>query len=266
LLLHLHNVESHLLARRDGMGRSWPEWLLRNLEANGIRRAEAQAAATARLVVTVTEADRRRILGLAAGAAVEVVENAVDLAKLPLLEPPADSQPLLLFVGSFDYPPNREAVMVLLRDHLPCLRQQHPELRVRLVGRDRGGEIAALARRHGAEALGHVEDLRPHYLAATAIYAPIQSGGGSRLKILEAFALGRPVVTTRIGIEGLHAEAGRHYLLAENAAEAAAAVASLRNGANGLIRAARHLVETRHSWVQARARLAELVEARFGTR
>ena len=81
-----------------------------------------------------------------------------------------------------------DAVISLLREHLPALRAACPDLRVRLVGRDSTGEIAALAQENVVETTGRVDDLLPHYRECTAVYLPIHGGGGTRIKVLEEMA------------------------------------------------------------------------------
>ncbi|HET6203103.1 MAG TPA: glycosyltransferase family 4 protein [Planctomycetota bacterium] len=246
LLLHLQNLESCVLGRGGGDGNSPSARVSRALEARFLGALEGRAAARARLTVVVSEEDRARLLDLAPSARVEVVPNSVDLDRLPLLPPPDLSRPMVLFVGSLDYPPNREAARRLLREHLPALRASLPNLRCRIVGRDATGEIAALARAAGAEAAGYVPDLLPHYREATALYAPIASGGGSRLKVLEAFALGRPVLTTAVGAEGLSARPGEHFLRVENPPEGVEALRKVvANGLGPVVAAARRHVEER---------------------
>jgi glycosyltransferase involved in cell wall biosynthesis len=265
LLLHLHNVESDVLARRDGVGRPLAERITRGVEARLMAREEGAAARRARLTVVISELDRERIRRLAPGARVEVVENFVDLERLPMLEEGAPGdRPLLLFVGSFDYPPNREAAETLLRRHLPALRAAHPGVRVRLIGKDEDGRVTRLAREVGAEATGFVDDLVPHYREACAVYLPIVSGGGTRTKVVEAFGVGRTVLASRIGVEGLPVTPGEHYLPADTPAEGSASLARLLRGdARGVARAARKLVETRFTREAAARRFTELFVQRF---
>ncbi len=265
LLVNFQNVESSVLSRPRARREPWTARVSSAIEARLLGSLERRAASRARLSIVASEEDQSRLLRLAPGAAVEVVPNSVDLDRLPLL-PPADlNSPLLLFVGSLDYPPNLEAARSLLLEHLPVLRGRRPDLRCRILGADSSGEVAALARRAGAEAVGFVPELRSHYAEATCLYAPIASGGGSRLKVLEAFALGRPVLTTSVGAEGLPVRPGEHYLPIDRPEAGAAALERLLAGGGApLVAAGRRLVEARFSHREAARSLLDLVRTRFG--
>jgi glycosyltransferase involved in cell wall biosynthesis len=260
VLLHLHNLEHHILQRPSGAPGNWSARLTRTAEAWAIRRAERRALRSAALAVCVSADDRRLALALAPGARIEVVPNTIDTAALPLLPPPPPGPPRLLYVGGLDYPPNRDAVLELLTHHLPALRTALPGLTVRLVGRDPANVLRAFAGRAEIEALGAVGDLRPHYAASHAVYLPIRSGGGTRIKILEAWALGRPVLATRIASEGLPAEDGvhlRHFSGPEDGTRALCEV--LAGQDRTLCQAGRALVESAFDHDLARRRLRALV-------
>jgi glycosyltransferase involved in cell wall biosynthesis len=229
-----------------------------------IARAERLAAKHAALTIAVSDADRDALRTLAPAARVEVVPNSVDLRTLtPLPVRRADNDPVLLFVGSYDYPPNQEAAVEIVEEHLPVLRQSWPRLQVRLVGRDRSGVVERCAQRApGAVFRGFAGDLAAEYEVAHAVYVPLRSGGGTRIKILEAFAVCRPVIATALAVEGLGARAGVHYLPCETPEEGAASLRRvLDGGAQPIIAAARRLVEEHHGHPAAESRLAELFAA-----
>jgi glycosyltransferase involved in cell wall biosynthesis len=158
----------------------------------------------------------------------------------------------LLFVGNLRYGPNAEAAELLAREILPRVRSLAGEpVGVELVGRyEPGGPVAALAELDAIELRGHVEDLADAYAGADVAAIPLTQGSGTRIKLLEAFAAGVPVVTTAVGAAGLGAEHGRHLLIAEGAPALAEAIARLLADdelAAGLAREARGLVEERFS-------------------
>jgi polysaccharide biosynthesis protein PslH len=259
-LLFLHNLEYSMYARQDDEPRSWSDRMTRRMEARGLRSAEKSAIQLQALTVTVSEHDRDFALGLVPGAHVEVVSNSVDLHKLPLL-PAADASapPRLLFVGSLDYPPNLEAVTELVERHLPVLRKTFPKLTVRLVGKDPHGRGARFAGVEGVEVVGPVDDVVDHYRDTHAVYLPIRSGGGTRIKILEAWALGVPVLSTAVGCEGLPAEDGVQLRRFETPEQGCDALRSVLAGSASLRDKGRQLVAAQFSHAAAIARLRQLV-------
>src|SRR5262249_21666824 len=130
----------------------------------------------------------------------------------------------MLFVGHFGHPPNVDAVRFLVHDVLPRLGRR---VRLRIVGRGVSPEVAALARPGTVEVVGTVPDVRPHLAAAAIVVAPVRFGTGMRGKVLEALAMGRPVVTTSVGAEGLGAVSGQHLVIADGAADVSAGVRRL---------------------------------------
>lgn len=261
-LLHLHNLESSVFARAGSAGRGFAERVTRAFEARTIAAAERQALRAAAAVVTVSEVDRALALALAPGANVVAVPNSVDLDRLaPLPAPPPPSPPRLLFVGTLDYPPNLEAVRELVHEHLPVLRAAFPGLVVRLVGRDDAGALASFRGRDGVEAVGPVDDLLPHYRDSHAVYLPIRSGGGTRIKILEAWALGRPVLATAVGAEGLGGGDGVHWRQFESPQQGVAALRDVLAGqAATLVANARQFVAERYSHRAAVAALRAVAQ------
>lgn len=159
-----------------------------------------------------------------------VVPNAVAIpSPPPAREPSPGPRPFtLLLVGTMGYAPNQDAALLLCREVLPLLRSlTGREARVLVVGSDPPPAVAALAALPGVTVTGRVPDVRPYYRMADVAVAPIRAGGGSRIKILEAFAEGVPVVATRVGAEGLEVIDGEHLLLADEPASFAAACAAL---------------------------------------
>jgi glycosyltransferase involved in cell wall biosynthesis len=161
-------------------------------------------------------------------APVSVVPNGVDSpGPLPPRAPP-DGRPTVLFPGSFGYPPNARAARWLIDHLLPVLRVRGTEAHLLLAGSDPPSELVEATRDNpDVHVTGAVEDMGPHFRDATAVVVPLVDGGGTRYKVLEAFAAGTPVVSTAKGIEGIDAVPGRDYLPAESAEEFADAIAQL---------------------------------------
>ena len=182
-------------------------------------------------------------------APVSVVPNVVTVP--PATRSRADLEhPLLLFVGTLTYPPNREAATWLVTELMPRLSAGGLNARLRIIGAGAPAKLRELADGNAVEISGYVDDLAPHLGEAAIVPVPLAAGGGTRLKVLEAFANRIPVVSTSKGVEGLDVQAGTHYLAAETAAEFASAIADVcSNGAlrADLIRHAYALVENAYA-------------------
>lgn len=155
---------------------------------------------------------------------VDVVPNAVHL---PPSTTPIPAGAGMLFVGNLTYPPNVEAATTLVDEVLPRVRERRPDATADLVGPAIPGTLERLRREPGVRLAGFVPDLAPWYASATVVVAPLRHGGGTRIKVLEAFAYRRPVVTTSVGVAGLDVVDGEHVLVGETADELAGAVLAL---------------------------------------
>lgn len=173
--------------------------------------------------VFLSERDAALVGAVARPRASLVVPTGVELGQ-PL---PLPDEPEVLFVGSLAHLPNRQAARWLLGEIWPALRARVPGARLTIVGREPPAALAAEAEAAGVTLAADVPDVRPYYARARAVIVPIRSGGGIRVKILEALAAGRPLVTTRLGAEGLPLVPGEHALFAEGADALAAALARL---------------------------------------
>ncbi len=229
-------------------------WLLAFLavEWRSIRHYGAEACARAGLTVAVSEADRALLRAGAPGADIRAIPTGVDTA---YFHPngAAEAPATLVFTGSMDWYPNEDAILYFLEAILPEIRREVPGVSLVVVGRDPTDRLRAAGAAAGIRVTGTVPDVRP-YVAEAAVYVvPLRVGGGTRLKIFEALAMGKAVVSTRVGAEGLPIVSDRHFLQADSPAAFAQAVVSLlkdadRRRALGL--AGRRLVEERYSWSQ----------------
>jgi glycosyltransferase involved in cell wall biosynthesis len=161
------------------------------------------------------------------GLRTHVVPNAV---ALPAETPPRDpNSGVVLFVANLGYGPNAEAAVVLVERVLPALETQTDRpVRIVLVGAyDPDGPVGALASHRAVTLAGFVDDVTDSYARAAVVVAPISTGSGTRIKLIEAFARGVPVVTTPLGVEGLAVHHGEHVLIGETPKELAAAAANV---------------------------------------
>jgi glycosyltransferase involved in cell wall biosynthesis len=181
-------------------------------------------------------------------------------ATLPKLPKTIDG----MMVGNLSYYPNIDAAKFLCREVLPLLTRTRGDLRLALVGRDPGQDLRALAMLPGVTVHGAPADLAPHYAAARLALAPLRAGVGSRIKILEAFSYGLPVVSTTIGAAGLEVEPGRHLLLADGVQDFAAAMLRLLEDESLAARIASEgqgLLHRRYRFEVVAAELHALLEA-----
>jgi glycosyltransferase involved in cell wall biosynthesis len=133
----------------------------------------------------------------------------------------------VVFLGSMDWMPNQDGVRWFVREVWPQIRLLHPEATFHIVGRNPPAEITALSAIAGVTVVGSVADVRPHLAEAAVVVVPLLVGGGTRLKIYEAMAMNRAVVSTGIGAEGLPVLENKHYLKADDASSFAEAVSKL---------------------------------------
>lgn len=268
-----HNVEAPL--RRE-LGTPREASLVERLRA---RRLAGQVAALERDLVRradqvwcCSEADAASLAAHdAREARIHVVPNTVDVEAYRAvrdgsLAPSAPARPpVVAFVGAYAYGPNEIAARLLVEDILPALERAHPEVTLLLVGRDpTPWMLDAARRRRGLEVTGAVADVRPYLARADVVAVPLTVGGGTRLKILEAFAAERPVVSTPKGAEGLDVLDGRHLLLREvgGFADAILGVLADPGAARERTRSAFDLVNERYGWPSAARQIrAALVES-----
>jgi len=232
--------------------RRWVGALYSLIQWQKLRRYERAVCRAADRVVAVSETDAAALRRLMPDLPVIVVPNGVDTEHYhPDAVVPLPDAPHLVFTGKMDFRPNVDAVTWFCAEILPRVRESRPEARFAIVGRDPSPAVQALATDPGVMVTGYVDDTRP-YIAGAAVYVvPLRMGGGTRLKMLEAMAMGKAIVTTRVGAEGIELTPGQHALLADDADEFARHVVALladptRRRAMG--QAARELVVRRYDW------------------
>jgi sugar transferase (PEP-CTERM/EpsH1 system associated) len=233
-----------------------------------LREYERRACCAADRVVAVSETDALALKGLVAGLDPVVVPNGVDMdfytAPVPSLQasegPGMDD---LVFTAKMDFRPNVDAVLWFAQEVLPLIRRESPDTRFWVVGKDPHPRLAPLAADPGIRLTGWVEDVRP-YIAATAVYViPLRIGGGTRLKVLEAMAMGKAIVSTALGCEGFDLVPGQELVVADTPTEFASAVLSLLRDPQRrerIGRAARRFAGSRYDWRTIVPRLERVYE------
>jgi len=216
-----------------------------------LAREELTAYKAADGVCVCSAADQKRLAADAPSATTVVIPNAADVEHLqPRPTDPVPDGPTVLFFGLLATVPNVDGVVYFLREIWPLIVAARHDARFVVVGADPAPAILAHAR-PDVTIVGPVDDLRPHLSAAAVVVVPLRLGGGTRLKILESWAMARPVVSTTLGAEGLDALPGRHLLIADDPTAFANAVLRVFREpglADELSRAGRALVTERYSW------------------
>ena len=213
-LVSTHNIEAEIWQRYYENERNWLRRWYIGRQWRKVERFERAALHWVDSALAVSEQDRSRLVQRCPGLRTAVVPNGVDLDFFRPTPQPAQRRHLV-FTGSMDWRPNQDAARYFIRDILPLLRQARPDVECTFVGRDPPADTRALANVPGVHITGTVDDVRPYVERAAVYVVPLRIGGGSRLKILEAMAMGRAVVSTTVGAEGLDVVHDRHLLLAD---------------------------------------------------
>ena len=252
-VMFTHNVESEIWRRHAETKPGLLGRLLYGAQHRRMLRYERRTLARFDGVLAVSDADRETFARLYPGAItqpVHVVPTGVDTE---YFAPSGGSHQAsnLIFTGSMDWLPNEDAMLYFCRDVMPAIRAEVPDTTLTIVGRTPTPAVKKLAEAQGVTVTGRVDDVRPYMRDAAVYIVPLRIGGGTRLKIFEAMAMGKAVVSTTIGAEGLPVTDGEHVLLADEPTTFARAVVHLiRDTAHRrrLEAAARALVLARYDW------------------
>jgi glycosyltransferase involved in cell wall biosynthesis len=248
-----HNAEFLLQRRASETGDSLIGRLYSRLQWRRLERFEGAVVRGSRLTLAVSEHDANQLLALSVGEGrVHVVPNAIQVAGYAFRQPADDDAPNLLFVGKLDYRPNADAVRWLLQHVLPGLFEAIPAVRLFIVGANPPGWLVKAGQVDPRIAVtGYVVDERPYLERCSVLALPVQMAGGSRLKALVAMASGLPIVSTRLGMEGIEAEPGQHFLLADEPTQWVATLEQLLHDSDRrreLATRAHELVKERYDW------------------
>ena len=222
IVLDLHNVES-VLHKSCSRTEPWPNKLGHRFFQRTARRLERSLLAEFDLVLVTSEADRDRVLDLAPRARVAVYPNAVPLREAPQVE----EEEIIAFSGNLEYHPNVNAVRHFHKEVWPTLQEASPGLRWRLIGKNEFAVRDLVGDDPRIEMTGPVGDAVEELARARVVVVPLLAGSGTRIKILEAWAAGRCVVSTPIGAEGLPAHDGGNIRIVQGPREMASAVLEL---------------------------------------
>jgi polysaccharide biosynthesis protein PslH len=246
-----HNIESQLMARRASVERRWYARRFLAREASKLKRLEMEQSPRFGVNVVMSAQDGDILKQMAPAARLAVVPNGVDIE---YFEPDGGvhETQALIYTGGMNMFANRDAVMHFLTAIWPAIRQQVPSARFVAVGQDPPPELRELAGRDSRiEVTGYVSDIRPYVRQAAVYVVPLRVGGGTRLKVLDAMAMGKALVSTSVGCEGLAVCPGEHLVVADAVDEFAERVVQLMRDPGRrreLGAAARRLVTERYAW------------------
>lgn len=265
IIIDQHNIEHELLQRTFELEkapfRKWYNWR----EGRILRKGEIERCRRANMILVTSERERQILQGLLPERVIEVVPNGVDIETFYESSSEGEISNRVIFTGTMDYYPNTNAALFFAQQCWPLIRAQIPGATWQIVGRNPPPEVQKLAELPGVTVTGTVPDVRPYLAASSVAIAPLRIGSGTRLKILEALAMRKAVVSTSIGYEGLSLVPGKHLIVVDQPEEIAQAVITLLNNTEmrrTLGSAGRVLVESEYSWQRIGDRLLHILEER----
>jgi polysaccharide biosynthesis protein PslH len=264
-----HNIEFVRAERRLNVLANtayWKEFLFTlyySVIARRLKRYELKMLGQFQNIIVCSDHDARLLQGLISNGCVTTVDNGVDLDYFHP-ETQTLSSKIIVFTGSMFYEPNVDAVLYFSKEILPLIKVEFPDIKFYIVGNAPSDEIQQLAKDISIVVTGYVDDIRPYVWGASVVVVPLRMGSGTRLKILEAMAMHKPVVSTSIGCEGLWVEHEKDILISDSPSEFAQAVIRVLTEPDLAYRLAdngRKLVSERYSWITIQQTLTDLVNA-----
>jgi polysaccharide biosynthesis protein PslH len=262
-VLFAHNVEAMIWRRQYEVARnplwraiSWREW-------KTMKRAERAYLKKADHVIAVSETDARMFSEFLEGSKITVIPTGVD-TEFFQARPGEEDPSSLVFTGSMDWLPNEDGIFYFAEQILPRIRQQIPAVRLWVVGRKPSRRLQKLSREQPHITVTNwVKDVRPYLARGTACIVPLRIGGGTRLKIFEAMAMGKAVISTTLGAEGLPVGNRENILIADSEEDfSRACIELLSNSAlrNQIGSAARRLVYAHYGWPKIADAFSEVLQ------
>ncbi len=246
-----HDIESHKMYRRYENEENIFKRIYFLQEYMALRRYEKKYCVIYDSNIAVSEIDKNRLQDIDERIKVNVIQNGVDCEYFKYY-PRNEMSRELIFTGALDYYPNAKAMLYFYGKMWPILKNKYPELRLTIIGKNPPAQLRSLGEDgNGINILGYVEDIRPHMKRAKVFICPIMEGGGTRIKILDAFSQGIPVVSTIVGAEGLDLQKGKHILLADTVTEFVDRVSDLLENeelSKSMSLCAREFVEQNYSY------------------
>ncbi len=261
-VLSFHNLGAIQYKRMRGLRTGFTQRSLFLIKWMLMLRWEAKYAEKFDHCLVVSPLEGKMLQSANPKLSISVIENGVDTELYQPLKDAFDGN-TLLFVGTMGYPPNIDAVLYFCDSIMPIIQRRIPDIKLIVVGHEPASGIRRLSDRGNVVVTGYVPDVIPYYQQSQITIVPLRGGGGTRLKILESMALGRPVVSTTIGCEGLNVTDKENIMIADTPTEFAERVIQLltdRKLRERISRSARHLVETRYDWVAISRKLMKVYD------
>ena len=250
IILNHHNIESNMMRLRYEKETSFYKKIYFKKEAKKIENYEKDICRKCAMNLVVSELDAIRLKEIVGNVNIAVVRNGVDLQYFQS-KTSNISKSGLIFAGGMGYYANREAAKFFASEVWPLLKNNNYSNPITFIGRNPPKELINLSYESNIQAPGFVEDVRPYFNSAKIYICPIRNGGGTRLKIIDALAMEKPLVATGLAVEGLNLIEGKHYLRAESASDFVNQILKLENDDNLcmiLAKAGRKYVEENYSW------------------
>jgi len=260
-VLFQHNVESEIWRRHASNGSSGLKKLIYRREFSKMQRYEEKMVRRFHHVITVSEHDKRLMSEWVDAARLTVVPTGVDTTEFHPGPKMGEEKPLVVFVGAMDWEPNVDAVEYFCHEIWPAILARAPQAQFRIVGRNPGGRVQRLAC-NSVEVTGRVPSVVDHLREAAVVVVPLRVGGGTRLKIFEAMAMGKAVISTTVGAEGLDVHHGLDILLCDKPDHFAESVAALLHEEGTRSRMGRAAAElaANYGWPVIGAKFGEILQ------
>lgn len=263
VVIDQHNIEHELLQRtyryETVWSRKWYNWL----EGSFLKSGEIERCQRADVVLVTSEREHLLLKSMLPRSVIRVVPNGADIQTFQSASPEEEIPNQIIFTGTMDYYPNIAAALFFAQQCWPLIQARVPGVTWQIVGRRPPPEVQRLAELPGITVTGFVPDVQPYLSRSAVAIAPLQIGSGTRLKILEAFAMQKAVVSTTVGCEGLSVKSGKHLLVADQPEAFALAVVELLHNPSTRIAlgsAGRALVEAEYMWEQCGVQLLRVLE------
>jgi glycosyltransferase involved in cell wall biosynthesis len=266
-VLFQHNVEAEIWRRHTATAENPVKKMMYGIEFRKMLRYERAEVRKFQHVVAVSENDRALMMQWVDGDRITVVPTGVDLSQYrpePAHSAGRAAAPLITFVGAMDWEPNVDGADFFCGDVWPAIKAEIPDARFRIVGRNPDRRVQKWAASDPSiEVTGRVPSVVEHLRESSAVIVPLRIGGGTRLKIYEAMATGKAVVSTTVGAEGLDVHHGRDIILADDAHSFAQAVITLLRDPQLRQRYENAAAETaaRYDWPAIGQRFGEVLQS-----